>query len=83
LSIALNMPLMQARLDPAKRPDVPVLLDQFGRVAKDLRISVTDRCNLRCQYCMPAEGVEFSSPDRILTDDEIKRMIILAFSSAE
>ena len=75
MGIALNMPLMQARLDPAKRPDVPVLLDQFGRVARDLRISVTDRCNLRCQYCMPAEGVEFSSPDRILTDDEIKRMI--------
>ena len=33
------------------------LADQFGRVARDLRVSVTDRCNLRCTYCMPAEGL--------------------------
>ena len=35
------------------------LADRFGRVATDLRVSLTDRCNLRCSYCMPAEGLEW------------------------
>src|SRR5689334_25213865 len=39
------------------RPDVPALVDRFGRVATDLRVSLTDKCNLRCTYCMPAEGL--------------------------
>ena len=38
------------------RPENPQLIDTFGRVANDLRVSLTDRCNLRCTYCMPAEG---------------------------
>ena len=47
------------------------MIDDYGRKIDYLRISVTDRCNLRCQYCMPAEGVEFIPHDEILTYDEI------------
>jgi cyclic pyranopterin phosphate synthase len=51
------------------------LLDQHGRVATDLRVSLTDRCNLRCQYCMPAEGLDWMPTDETLTDDELIRLI--------
>src|SRR6188508_1389783 len=54
------------------------LRDQFGRVATDLRVSLTDRCNLRCSYCMPAEGLEWLPRDDILTDDEVVRLIEVA-----
>jgi cyclic pyranopterin phosphate synthase len=50
------------------------LVDTFGRVHKDLRISVTDRCNFRCTYCMPEEGLEWLSRDEILTFEEIERL---------
>ncbi|SDJ21205.1 cyclic pyranopterin monophosphate synthase subunit MoaA [Frankineae bacterium MT45] len=49
----------------------PVLIDRFGRVATDLRISLTDRCSLRCSYCMPAEGLDWLPREELLTDDEI------------
>jgi cyclic pyranopterin phosphate synthase len=52
-----------------------VLADGFGRVATDLRVSLTDRCNLRCSYCMPAEGLEWLPDDTVLSDDEIVRLI--------
>lgn len=51
------------------------LLDRHGRVATDLRVSVTDRCNLRCAYCMPAEGLDWLPKADTLTDDEIVRLI--------
>ena len=51
------------------------LADQFGRVARDLRVSVTDRCNLRCTYCMPAEGLPWLPKPEMLTDDEIVRLV--------
>ncbi|MBA2640664.1 MAG: GTP 3',8-cyclase MoaA [Nocardioidaceae bacterium] len=51
------------------------LLDQYGRAATDLRVSLTDRCNLRCQYCMPAEGLEWLPGDETLTDDEVVRLV--------
>ncbi|NHN54879.1 GTP 3',8-cyclase MoaA [Calidifontibacter sp. DB0510] len=51
------------------------LVDTFGRVATDLRVSVTDRCNLRCTYCMPAEGLDWLSKPELLTDDEMVRVI--------
>ncbi len=50
------------------------LRDTFGRVADDLRISVTDRCNFRCVYCMPAEGMRWLPRDEVLTFDEIVRL---------
>lgn len=53
----------------------PTLDDQFGRTARDLRVSLTDRCNLRCTYCMPAEGLEWMPTDEALTDAEVIRLI--------
>lgn len=47
------------------------LVDSFGRVHRDLRISLTDKCNLRCTYCMPAEGVPLAPRDTLLASDEI------------
>jgi len=54
------------------------LADSFGRVATDLRVSLTDRCNLRCSYCMPAEGLDWLPTDDVLTDDEVLRLIGIA-----
>jgi cyclic pyranopterin phosphate synthase len=51
------------------------LPDRFGRVARDLRVSVTDRCNLRCRYCMPAEGLPWLAKPEMLSDDELVRVI--------
>jgi cyclic pyranopterin phosphate synthase len=51
------------------------LIDKHGRVATDLRVSLTDRCNLRCQYCMPAEGLDWLPTDQTLTDEELMRLI--------
>ena len=53
----------------------PVLSDSFGRIATDLRVSLTDRCNLRCTYCMPAEGLDWLPGAAVLTDDEVVRLI--------
>jgi cyclic pyranopterin phosphate synthase len=50
------------------------LIDSFGRVASDLRISLTDKCSLRCTYCMPAEGLPWLRKAELLTDDEIVRL---------
>src|ERR1700683_2797053 len=55
-----------------------VLADSFGRVATDLRVSLTDRCNLRCTYCMPAEGLDWLPRAELLTDDEIIRLVRIA-----
>jgi cyclic pyranopterin phosphate synthase len=60
------------------RPDVPALVDRFGRVATDLRVSLTDKCNLRCTYCMPAEGLAWLPHESLLTDAEISRLIAIA-----
>ena len=49
--------------------------DRYGRVATDLRVSLTDRCNLRCSYCMPAEGLDWLPADDVLTDDEVVRLV--------
>src|SRR6476661_1775051 len=54
------------------------LADGFGRVATDLRVSLTDRCNLRCSYCMPAEGLDWLPGEEVLTDDEVVRLITIA-----
>ncbi|MGL4306485.1 MAG: GTP 3',8-cyclase MoaA [Mycobacteriaceae bacterium] len=54
------------------------LLDSHGRVATDLRISLTDRCNLRCTYCMPAEGLEWIPSAELLNQQELLRLIRIA-----
>lgn len=53
----------------------PQLRDTFGRVHNNLRISVTDRCNIRCFYCMPAENVQFKPREEILSFEEIVRLV--------
>lgn len=71
---------------PAQRPgtaaDRPVgetgLVDRFGRAATDLRVSLTDKCNLRCSYCMPPEGLPWLPSERLLTDDEVIRLVTIA-----
>jgi GTP 3',8-cyclase len=60
------------------RPDTAMLVDRFGRVATDLRVSLTDRCNLRCSYCMPAEGLDWLRRDIVLTTEEIIRLVRIA-----
>ena len=50
------------------------LVDTFGRIHRDLRISVTDRCNFRCTYCMPPEGLEWLPRSELLTFEEIERV---------
>src|SRR6201995_5820241 len=52
-----------------------MLTDSYGRVATDLRLSLTDRCNLRCSYCMPPEGLDWLPKPEVLTGDEIVRLI--------
>jgi GTP 3',8-cyclase len=51
-----------------------LLADSYGRVATDLRVSLTDRCNLRCAYCMPPEGLDWLPAPTLLTDDEVIRL---------
>jgi cyclic pyranopterin phosphate synthase len=84
MSVALGIPglrspraLGDATL-PADRPAASGLIDRFGREATDLRISLTDRCNLRCTYCMPAEGLPFLPPPALLSLDEITRLARIA-----
>ena len=69
MPVALR-PRCASTLCSVKRP----LVDGFGRVHRDLRISVTDRCNFRCSYCMPAEGLEWVPRDDLLTFEEIERV---------
>ncbi|MGW5264113.1 GTP 3',8-cyclase MoaA [Microbispora sp. NPDC004025] len=52
-----------------------MLVDSFGRVATDLRVSLTDRCNLRCAYCMPPEGLDWLPKPELLTGEEIVRLV--------
>lgn len=67
------------RIRPADSGPEPVVVrrlgDAYGRVATDLRVSLTDRCNLRCQYCMPAEGLDWLPRAEVLTDEEMVRLI--------
>jgi cyclic pyranopterin phosphate synthase len=55
-------------------PDPTDLVDPFGRTVRDLRISVTDRCNFRCTYCMPEEGMKWLPREEVLTFEEIERI---------
>ena len=57
------------------------MIDQYGRTIEYLRISVTDRCNLRCVYCMPEEGIEQLPHEQILTFDEIEQLDAGSFFS--
>src|SRR3972149_3803573 len=61
---------------PAEYPHpLPPLQDKFGRSFNYVRIAVTEKCNLRCTYCMPEEGVDFQGKEKILSAEEIIRVI--------
>jgi cyclic pyranopterin phosphate synthase len=80
--VALGIPVL--RRDPAAapsmdgRPETADLVDRFGRVARDLRISITSACSLRCTYCMPAEGLPVIPMRDLLSADEIGRLVGIA-----
>ena len=57
------------------------MIDGHGRTIDYVRLSVTDRCNLRCTYCMPADGLEWMPTEQALTDEETIRLIRLAVES--
>ena len=59
---------------PAATAGPAPLVDSFGRVHRDLRISITDRCNFRCTYCMPAEGMPWLPRDELLSYEELTRV---------
>jgi len=83
LPLPMLRPGLGAEPSPAELPDGAVhgpLVDRFGRVHRDLRISLTDRCSLRCSYCMPAEGVPWLAKSSILTTDELVRVAEVAAS---
>jgi cyclic pyranopterin phosphate synthase len=56
------------------------LIDPFGRTVRDLRISITDRCNFRCTYCMPAEGMKWLPREEVLTYEELHRVASICVS---
>jgi len=58
-----------------------MLTDSYGRVATDLRVSLTDRCNLRCAYCMPPEGLDWLPTPEVLTGDEVVRLVRIGVES--
>lgn len=64
----------------AGAPSTGPLVDTYGRVATDLRVSLTDRCNLRCSYCMPAEGLNWLPGEQLLSADELARLMSIAVS---
>lgn len=76
----LGLPTVRRDTDaaPADMPVQGPLMDTFGRVATDLRVSLTDRCNLRCTYCMPAEGLKWLPKLDLLTAAELARVIGIA-----
>lgn len=74
--VALGVPSVHRPLSPA--PADGPLMDTFGRIATDLRVSLTDLCNLRCTYCMPAEGLDWLPGDQKLRPDEMARLLRIA-----
>lgn len=74
--IDLGVPTM--RRPPGDAPSSGPLLDSYGRAATDLRVSLTDRCNLRCTYCMPAEGLDWLPGSQLLQADELARLVCIA-----
>src|SRR5687768_3644912 len=63
---------------PCEDGHMTALIDGFGRVATDLRISLTDRCNFRCRYCMPPEGLPWLPKEELLSYEEIARLVGIA-----
>jgi GTP 3',8-cyclase len=82
---ALGVPAVPSLTGPdggaalaARMPTEGPLLDTYGRAATDLRVSLTDRCNLRCSYCMPAEGLDWLPGTQLLRPEELARLMHIA-----
>ncbi|ORV93630.1 cyclic pyranopterin phosphate synthase MoaA [Mycobacterium interjectum] len=78
---ALGLPTVPGRSGGAAAQNAPAsgpLMDTYGRAATDLRVSLTDRCNLRCSYCMPAEGLDWLPSEQLLRPDELARLLHIA-----
>ncbi|WP_420180870.1 GTP 3',8-cyclase MoaA [Paenarthrobacter sp. TA1.8] len=79
MNVQLGIPRYQEATTsaPSGRPsgDGSGLVDRYGRRATDMRLSLTDKCNLRCTYCMPAEGLQWLNKQAIMTADEIIRIV--------
>ncbi len=78
MATSLGLPAVRpsgGRAAPA--PADGPLIDGFGRIATDMRVSLTDRCNLRCQYCMPAAGLDWLPGEQLLTRPELIRLLRL------
>lgn len=88
MSVQLGMPVPPtgstvngASVPPPRPAGTPAgLWDRYGRRATDMRLSLTDKCNLRCTYCMPAEGLEWLSKQAVMTKDEIIRIVRIGVS---
>lgn len=77
------MPISQRHMEATALGEPPapakgLLTDRFGRVARNLRVSLTDRCNLRCSYCMPPEGLQWLPKETTLSDEEVVRLCRIA-----
>lgn len=73
----LGVPMPRRIASPGMPAEGP-LVDTYGRAATDLRVSLTDRCNLRCTYCMPAEGLNWLPGEALLTAAELARLLTIA-----
>jgi cyclic pyranopterin phosphate synthase len=73
----LGVPLVPRQAE-GSAPSAGPLIDSYGRSATDLRVSLTDRCNLRCTYCMPAAGLPWLGAEQLLAPDEIVRLVRIA-----
>jgi GTP 3',8-cyclase len=77
VTVLLPSPALRTRTPSGTASEPLALTDRYGRTARDLRVSLTDRCNLRCTYCMPAEGLAWQPTDELLTDSEILRLVAI------
>ncbi|CAN5152157.1 GTP 3',8-cyclase MoaA [soil metagenome] len=78
VALALGMPGLRRAPSLTGRPEVADLIDSHGRTARDLRISVTEKCSLRCSYCMPEQGLPAIPRNELLTATEIARLVGIA-----
>lgn len=76
--VHVGMPSARGAPRLRDRPDTPDLIDQFGRTARDLRVSITEKCSLRCRYCMPEAGLPTIEASKLLTPGEIARLVGVA-----
>src|SRR5262249_28433993 len=78
MTLLIDPPENRLDSDDHERPVKRRLVDSYGRQMGDMRISVTDRCNFRCVYCMPEEGMQWLQRETLLSFDEIERVARIA-----